>query len=498
MLKKIGISFLVLCLSLSAAKAQLAKQEGVTLEQIGRELGELAEKKDPESQKRLAFEAKALAESKNESFVNVAVKIFAYMGDQKESERINASIVKRFPKGVKARTEAFNSVFNSDKVKPANEIEKQYQAWLKKFPENAELNEEQPIYTQALAAMAFAYYNEKNDVKAYRFLQEAELRNNFAQYANWLGSKLLAGENYQAAKVVLAKGYEVSAKAIQSTDPKIRNSNDAKSFLILAQNYSKTLEVLGDNESLAEVLAYFIKTPHAATTINALKLGQAYLAQGKRLDAFLALDSYLRMPTIQGKDDKVIELLSPLYKELNGENADFDTYIAGIRANVDNVLTAKFQHEMVKKTAPLFTVTDMQGKQVSLADLKGKVVILEFWATWCSPCKRSLPGMQALVNKYKNDHEVEFLFVNVFQKEDNFKELVEKYVSENNYSFHVVFDKMKDYDHSVAKAYAVQGIPHKVVIDKQGFIRFEGTGDLADPEKTVNELSVKIELARKG
>src|SRR5690606_5644560 len=151
----------------------------------------------------------------------------------------------------------------------------------------------------------------------------------------------------------------------------------------------------------------------------------------------------------------------------------------------------------IKRKAPAFSLTDRNGKTVSLADLKGKIVVLEFWATWCSPCRRSLPGMQAVANKYGDDSEVVFLFVDVFQKEPNYKELVEKYLADHGYRFHTVFDKMDDPSQSMVRAYGVNVIPHKVIIDREGFIRFEGTGDLAHLEKTVNELSAKIELVRK-
>jgi thiol-disulfide isomerase/thioredoxin len=495
--KTLTIACLAAGFLIPPAHAQLAKKDGITLDEIGKELGDLAEKKDPESRTRLAFEAKALAESNDESFVTVAVRIYAFMGEKEESGRINNAIAKRFPKGNKARLEAFNKMFG-DKQASGKTVEKEYNAWLETFPETAYADTEQPIYAQALTQLALVYFRENNPARANVYVGQAKQRRNFAQYSNWLGSKLMEDKNYDAALSVLGSGYQLAAGAEQSTDPSIRNSNDAKSYFILAQNYTKVLEIKGLYPQLADVLAYFIKTPFGGSTDNALTLGNAYLSQGRKLDAFLAFDSFLKSPRIQGKDEKVIAAQAPLYGELNGVNGNFDAYIASIRSNVDNVLTSRFKTEMLKKVAPQFSLTDREGKAVSLAGLKGKVIVLEFWATWCSPCKRSLPGMQALVNKYKDDKEVEFLFVDVYQKEPNYKELVDKFVTGNHYTFHVVLDEMNNPAKSTARAYGVNGIPHKVVIDKNGFIRFEGTGDLADPEKTVNELSAKIELARKG
>lgn len=106
--------------------------------------------------------------------------------------------------------------------------------------------------------------------------------------------------------------------------------------------------------------------------------------------------------------------------------------------------------------------------------------------------------MQAAVNKYKDDKEVEFLFIDTWQREENYKEVVKDFITEHKYTFHVLFDEMKDREKATTTAYGVRGIPHKVVIDKEGFIRFESSGGSADVEKIVAEMEAKIELARKG
>lgn len=489
--------FVTVLLTGAIAHAQLATQKGITLGEIGERLGKLAEKTDAKSRAQLNFEAAALAKSDDERFVVLSAKVYTFLGEEKKAARIQQSIPKRFPKGTTARLNAFNKLFDKESRREAAVVEQQYNKWLKKFPEIIEEGEHsQPIYSQALTEMALVYFNEGDTASAMRFVRQAEQRENFAQYANVMGRKLIADSNYTAAQLVLKPGYNLSAESAMSSDPAVKNSNDARSLVILAQNYAKVLSVLGDDPELIKVLSFFVKTPFGGTTNNVIDLAEAYIRQGRKLDAFLAYDSYLRAPRIQGRDETVISKLEPLYSELNGTNASFTNYIAGIRASVDDVLTAKFEEEMIKRPAPAFSVKDREGNLVQLNDFKGKVVVLEFWATWCSPCKRSMPGMQAVVNKYKDDDEVAFLFVDVFQQEPNYKELVEKFLTTNKYTFPVVFDKMNDPQNSVARAYGVNGIPHKTIIDKSGFIRFEGTGDLGDVEKTINELKAKIELVR--
>lgn len=99
--------------------------------------------------------------------------------------------------------------------------------------------------------------------------------------------------------------------------------------------------------------------------------------------------------------------------------------------------------------------------------------------------------------KHSIGRDVVFLFIDTWQKEANYKELVNNFIETNQYNFHVLFDEMKATQKSVVSAYGVKGIPAKVVIDKEGFIRFQSSGSGADVEKIVNEISAKIELAKK-
>src|ERR1700748_85368 len=71
----------------------------------------------------------------------------------------------------------------------------------------------------------------------------------------------------------------------------------------------------------------------------------------------------------------------------------------------------------VNQSAPDFKLKDIDGKEISLASLNGKIVIVDFWATWCGPCKASFPGMQLAVNNFKNDKDVVFLFIDTRQTE---------------------------------------------------------------------------------
>jgi peroxiredoxin len=125
------------------------------------------------------------------------------------------------------------------------------------------------------------------------------------------------------------------------------------------------------------------------------------------------------------------------------------------------------------KAAPAFALTGLDGKQVSSADLKGSVYVLDFWATWCGPCVAALPHLDETYKSLKGSG------LKVYacdQQED--KDTVQKFVTDTKLSIPVLLDS----DGKVGQAYGVQGIPQTVVIGKDGKIRkvFVGTGPGSD------------------
>lgn len=132
-----------------------------------------------------------------------------------------------------------------------------------------------------------------------------------------------------------------------------------------------------------------------------------------------------------------------------------------------------------------FALKNLDGKEVKLSDYKGKVVVLDFWATWCGPCKASFPKMQDLVTQYK-DKDVAFLFINTWEnkKEDEVLKNVTNYITEKKYDFNVVFDSKSE----VVANYKIEGIPTSILIGKDGNILFSGHDNGSLGEMIDNEL----------
>ncbi len=128
-----------------------------------------------------------------------------------------------------------------------------------------------------------------------------------------------------------------------------------------------------------------------------------------------------------------------------------------------------------KNKAPDFTLKDLKGRELSLSSLKGKVVLLNFWATWCPPCKAEMPSLNRLYNDMAA-HGIEIIAVSADISIDD----VKKYVAKKNYDFRIVFDS----DGTVYKKYKVFSLPTTFIIDRDGIIveKFLGERDWAGPE----------------
>jgi len=138
--------------------------------------------------------------------------------------------------------------------------------------------------------------------------------------------------------------------------------------------------------------------------------------------------------------------------------------------------------------APDFTANDLNGNSVKLSDLKGKVVVVDFWASWCVPCKKSIPHLIELYNNNRADSLI-ILGVNVDTQLDKVKEFQNSINSQ--ISFPVIFDS----ESKIPPLYNVEAMPTAVVINKEGIIKFSETGyntDLKERlDKTVKELLAK-------
>ncbi|MGE5809715.1 MAG: peroxiredoxin family protein [Nitrospirota bacterium] len=132
-------------------------------------------------------------------------------------------------------------------------------------------------------------------------------------------------------------------------------------------------------------------------------------------------------------------------------------------------------------TAKDFTLPDLNGNKVKLSDYKGKVVLLEFWATWCPPCRASIPGIEKLHETYKNKG----LAVLAVSLDEGGWDTVKSFVQKNGITYLVLRG-----NEEVAEKYQVRTIPLILILDKDGKIskRYLGFGNEEDLEKDIKAV----------
>ncbi|MDR2210831.1 MAG: TlpA family protein disulfide reductase [Spirochaetaceae bacterium] len=118
---------------------------------------------------------------------------------------------------------------------------------------------------------------------------------------------------------------------------------------------------------------------------------------------------------------------------------------------------------------PDFSLSLLGSGQITLSRLKGKVVILNFWATWCPPCRMEMPSMEALYGRFKN-RNFEILAVDCAEKAP----VVQRFIQNNKYSFPVALDSSGE----VSSQYGISGIPTSYILDQEGRIVHRVVGSL--------------------
>jgi peroxiredoxin len=218
----------------------------------------------------------------------------------------------------------------------------------------------------------------------------------------------------------------------------------------------------------------------AASGSGMVVLGQIYSQIGRSADAKVLLDKYNagtfpKEPAEEGmawmslanaciSEDDFDGASKALGKAVSIEGLDpkMKESAESMLARLDTMKKLKTGAEALD-----FKTTDIVGKAISLSDYRGKVVLLDFWATWCAPCRAEMPHVKEVYAAYK-DKGFDILGVSM----DNNRQALDSYLEEQGMTWRQVFDG-KGWQAEIGQLYAVSSIPATFLIDKQGKIRYK-------------------------
>lgn len=171
------------------------------------------------------------------------------------------------------------------------------------------------------------------------------------------------------------------------------------------------------------------------------------------------------------KDNKeAYKRLQEIYEEEHGTRVGFESWF------LESTRKLLLRYRL-NEPAFLFKAEDMDGNTIELYRLRGKIVVINFWATWCGPCKREIPDLNRLVEKFKEDTSVVFLAIT-----DEPKKKIKDFLKETPF-FYQIIPNAKE----VLRKYLVKSIPMHLIIDKNGYIQFMHVGAIPGIEVILEE-----------
>jgi len=149
----------------------------------------------------------------------------------------------------------------------------------------------------------------------------------------------------------------------------------------------------------------------------------------------------------------------------------------------------ELSHNLTKIRSPVkasqFELQNMDEEKIKLSDYSGKVVMINFWATWCPPCIREMPSMERLYKKLEGE---KFIVLAVNQMEDEDDVFAFTGQLETDPTFPILFDKESD----VSRKYGVRGLPTTYLVDKKGYLRYRAVGGRLFDHESVMKIIKKL------
>ena len=423
---------------------------------------------------------------------NLIAALNLYDFNLKDSDKANSLskiILEKYPNGELAKSKLIQKFF-----KEANDpTNKQEQKVLLQYIEDYKNNYPKDAYTNQIAdemnGIIFKKIIESKDWKKINDFTK-RFNNNFyaAQEFNASAWKFADGDDITSAGNDLEFAEKLARKSLEIFDEKVNNLDKYQQKSDFDQSFTYYTDalalVLYKEKKYQEAFDEQSKIIDSRLIDDSNRERYVLYAQKAKGDQFVKnyLDHLLKEQKIS---DSLFNSLTAIYKVQNLPTVEIEK----LKEENKKTATNKSRKELLQfysgdLKAKDFELTTLKGNKIKLSDLKGKIVVLDFWATWCGPCRAALPHMQELVKKY-DESEVVFLFINTLErtKPVETEKKVTKFMADNKYDLNVLFD----HENEVSKKYLVSGVPVEIVIDKEGNLLSRTVGYDGNLAAIINE-----------
>jgi thiol-disulfide isomerase/thioredoxin len=421
----------------------------------------------------------------NDKFASDFASWYEQVGMKEKAADIRKAAIGKDPKGKAAQQVALNEVFKErDAAKRASLLEK----FLADFPVQGgeRENYQNMMFSFKMSALLAAkQYDEAYAVLESMPKKDGNMYNSLAWPLIEKGEQLEKAVSWAKKGVDLLKNPDPASKPPYVSLSQWKKSSQVGLGMV-QDTYAYGLYQMGKYpEALGAYEEAYALTNGEQSDINQ-RLVECYVKNGSFSKAISLSEECIR----KGKsNEKLVEAYKTAYVKVKGSEQGFEAALEQAKATAKSDMKKDVLKNLVNKPAVDFALKGLDGKIVKLSALKGKVVVVDFWATWCGPCKASFPYLQKVYEKYKANPNVVILAVNTWENVSGKEreDLVKKFMAENKYTFPVI------YDQGFVEKYEVEGIPTKFVIDKKGMIQFKSIGFLGG-EKMIEEMTMQLEM----
>ncbi|SHM58274.1 Thiol-disulfide isomerase or thioredoxin [Chitinophaga jiangningensis] len=398
----------------------------------------------------------------NEMELTLHQQYLAFLGQQQAADSVAHLLEKQFPEGKYVQRKQMAAVTQAPDFAAQQQL---FKAFIQRFPEPAGGDYEYTGLYKAMAQSAVAAGN--NQAAGYYISLLHRQEDQVATYVQ------LAQQQPEQSLSWLSQGIAVTDTT--------RVHTNWNAYMNAIPLYLSRQDV-----TTAHALAGTLYR-HAGSREAALLLAQTSSASGQDATALRVLETTVKAGH---SSPQIKKMLQALY-ERQYPGKDFTAWWNALQpATADH--SGDIRAGMITETIAGIRLKDISGKEVDIAALKGKIVVLDFWATWCKPCIQSFPAMQEVMQQHP---EVVFLFIATFETGEALGK-VKQFAAEKKFPFRYLMDEKLSNGpgYKAFNQYKVASVPYKVILDKTGKVRFRTNGFDGNEEALVRELNTMIQL----